>query len=202
MGIFEQFSRAHLQWLPELGIGFYPVESMPYDAAYFAKYQEMAQTEMGQQLTAARVALVNKYTDGKVLDIGIGSGAFVEARPYTWGYDVNPTGINWLMERKRYRHPLRGADALTFWDSLEHIHDPAMILQGAKEYVFVSCPIYDNVMHILRSKHYRPTEHVWYWTVHGLFEFMSRYGFEPVEMNRMETALGREDIGTFVFKRV
>jgi hypothetical protein len=201
LGIFDQFSTNRLQWLPELGIGWYPVKESPYDAAYFEKYQLMADTEMGRQLTQARVALVNKYTDGQVLDIGIGSGQFVEARPCTWGYDINPVAVEWLAERKRYRHPFRGADALTFWDSLEHIHNPELLLQGAREYVFVSCPIYDNVMHILRSKHYRPDEHCWYWTVHGLFAFMSNFGFEPVEMNRMESAIGREDIGTFVFKR-
>lgn len=201
MGIYQQFSTDRLQWLPEVGIGYFPVREMPYDAAYFDKYVRMADTEIGRKLTEARVALVNKYTDGQVLDIGIGSGAFVQARPNTYGYDINPVAVEWLADNRLYRHPFRGADALAFWDSLEHIPDPTLMLQGARQYVFVSCPIYDDVMHILRSKHYRPDEHCWYWTIHGLFAFMSAFGFEPVEMNRMETELGREDIGTFVFKR-
>jgi hypothetical protein len=199
--MLSNFADGRLQWLPELGIGYYPVRATPYDAAYFEKYVRMACTDMGRALNDARIALVNKYTDGQVIDIGIGSGAFVEGRPNTWGYDINPAAVDWLARKKLYRHPFKAADALTFWDSLEHIHDPTLILQGARRFAFVSCPIYDNDRHILRSKHYRPDEHCWYWTVHGLFAFMEHFAFEVVEMNRMETTLGREDIGTFVFKR-
>jgi hypothetical protein len=36
---------------------------------------------------------VARHHQGKVLDVGIGSGQFVETRPETWGYDVNPEGI-------------------------------------------------------------------------------------------------------------
>jgi hypothetical protein len=66
----------------------------------------------------------------------------------------------------------------------------------------VSCPIYENSEHILRSKHFRKDEHCWYWTEQGLITFMRHYGFEVVESNRMESDIGREDIGTFVFKRI
>lgn len=199
--IFSNFAESQLQWLPELGIGYYPVTAMPYDAEYFARYQAMKDTEIGLKLNHARIELVNQYTNDDVLDIGIGSGAFVEARAKTYGYDINPHAVEWLVKHKAYRHPFKGANSLTFWDSLEHIHNPTLILQGAKEYVFVSCPIYENLDHLLQSKHYRKDEHCHYWTVQGLLTFMDYFGFERIDENWIESELGREDIGTFVFKR-
>lgn len=199
--IFETFAAEELQWLPELGIGYYPVKAMPYDEDYFAKYEIMAETDIGIKLNEARVDLVNKYTKLDVLDIGIGCGTFVKSRENTFGFDINPFGVKWLIERHLYRHPFKGANSLTFWDSLEHIHDPRLHLAGAKEYVFVSCPIYDDAEHIKRSKHFRKDEHCWYWTMQGLITFMDAFGFEVQEVNWMEKEIGREDIGTFVFKR-
>lgn len=201
MDLFNEISRDNLAWIPNLGIGYYPVRANPYDEAYFEAYNAIKATPIGLALNKARTDLVNKYTNGSVLDIGIGNGAFVEAREDTFGFDINPVAVKWLIDRNKYRHPFRGAQALTFWDSLEHIHNPTLMLQGAKEFVFVSCPIYDDVEHVLRSKHFKPNEHCWYWTVEGLTTFMRIFGFEVQEINWMETEIGREDIGTFVFKR-
>lgn len=201
MDLLNKLSEEQLTWIPKLGIGFYPVKANPYNAEYFEAYNAIKETPIGLALNEARVNLVNKYTSGSVLDIGIGNGAFVEARENTWGFDINPVAVKWLIDCNKYRHPLRGADALTFWDSLEHIHNPTLMLQGAKEFVFVSCPIYDDVEHVLRSKHFKPDEHCWYWTVEGLVKYMDMFGFQVQEVNWMETAIGREDIATFVFKR-
>lgn len=202
MHLFNQLNERNLAWLQDLGIGYLPVTANVYDESYFQAYNAMKETPIGLALNKARTELVDRYTKGSVLDIGVGNGAFVEGRENTYGYDINPSAVSWLIERKKYRHPLRGGDALTFWDSLEHIANPTLMLQGAKEFVFISCPIYDDVQHVLRSKHYKPNEHCWYWTLQGLVLFMSMFDFEVQETNWMETEIGREDIGTFVFKRV
>jgi hypothetical protein len=200
--LFNHLAKDELLWLPERGVGYYPVKHSPYDEDYFNIYVENAQTEIGLALNKARIDLVNKYLDGKaVLDVGIGCGAFVEARPYTWGFDINPKGVAWLKENNKYLLPYTPIEGMTFWDSLEHIHDPSDMLDNAKAYVFISCPIYTDAEHIKRSKHFRKNEHCWYWTESGLKHFMSMYKFHCVEMNRMESDIGREDIGTFVFKR-
>ena len=201
MDLFNEIAKGQLSWIQALGIGYYPVQANPYDESYFEAYNAIKETPIGLALNKARIDLVNRYLNGSVLDIGIGNGAFVEGRNNTWGYDINPVAIEWLIDRNKYRDPSSGADALTFWDSLEHIHDPTAILQGAKEFVFVSCPIYDDVEHVLKSKHFKPDEHCWYWTVEGLIHFMQPFGFEIVGANWMETQIGREDVGTFVFKR-
>jgi hypothetical protein len=199
--LIDRFAKSELIWLPEQGIGYFPVTESPYDAEYFERIQKNSGTNIGLALNAARVKLVNEYTRGEVLDIGIGSGAFLARKNPTFGYDINPVAVEWLRKHRLYREPWAGADSMTFWDSLEHIHDPTEYLMGCREYAFVSCPIYQNAEHILRSKHFRKDEHCWYWTEEGICRFMAYFSFELVEYNDMETQIGREDIGTFVFKR-
>lgn len=193
-----------LIWAPELGIGYYPVEESPYDQAYFDKYVSMENTPMGRNITFARNQLVDMYVppdeEGTVLDVGIGSGAFVKSSNNYYGIDINPAAQKWLEENNK-QGDSRSYTALCFWDSLEHIHDPEELLAQAEEYVFISAPIYRDCEHILNSKHFRKDEHCWYWTRLGLSYFMNLYGFVIVKQNKMETKLGREDIETFVFKR-
>jgi hypothetical protein len=101
MNSFYQELNSGLVFLPELGIGRYPVpESRPYDEQYFAKYQRLADTETGRALTQSRIELVERHYHGPVLDVGIGAGQFVSSRPGTLGYDVNPAGIAWLNEQE------------------------------------------------------------------------------------------------------
>ncbi len=89
-----------LVWLPALGMGYFPVpQNRPYDEHYFSRYQQMADTPMGHALTQARIQLVARHYDGPLVDVGIGAGQFVEARPNTRGYDVNPAGVDWLKQR-------------------------------------------------------------------------------------------------------
>ena len=66
----------------------------------------------------------------------------------------------------------------------------------------MSIPIFEDGEHVLRSKHYRKDEHVWYFTARGLINVFADCGFDLVDMSRIETDIGREDIGSFAFKRV
>lgn len=190
--------------MPECGIGYYPVKEQPYDAKYFERIKANSQTDIGKALNACRLALVARYLEPteQLLDIGIGCGAFVESRPNTFGYDINPVAIEWLVNARAYRNPYQPIRAMTFWDSLEHIHDPSEILKNIEGYAFVSMPIYRSLDHLMTSKHRRYDEHCWYFTHDGIKLFMAAFGFELVEHNLMETEAGREDIGTYVFKRV
>ena len=199
-------------WFPERGYGYFPVSfaDMPYDKAYFERYQKQDRSEIGDKLNAARVALVAKYMQpGKVLcDVGIGGGRFIEDAAEVLGtkslrgYDVNPEAERWIHSRAAW-HDIYSwhMDAATFWDSLEHIHFPEVILANIKEYLFVSLPIFTGPEHVLRSKHFRKDEHCHYWTDDGFKRYMTDAGFELVESNTMEQDAGREDIGTYVFRR-
>jgi SAM-dependent methyltransferase len=204
--IVHQLSQGRLTWWEELGVGYFPVDDEKvYNEAYFKRYQEYAATAMGVALTSARMALVEKYWGTKpMVDIGIGSGQFVEMRnrsgARTYGWDVNPAGLEWLRQRSLGRDPV-GADCVSMWDVLEHMHDYRPLINSIKCMMFVSIPIFKDVKHVLQSKHYRKDEHVWYFTIDGFVRAMDDLNFTVVECNKMETKLGREDIYTFALSR-
>lgn len=212
--VFERWAEGRAErdgflWLSEHGMGRLRVTDPPYDSDYFANYQRLAATPMGEALTAARVTLVNRYTDRHVVDIGIGCGAFIAARMgWTWGYDVNPAGIAWLKGNTpgfgRFRDPyVELPESISLWDVLEHIPDPGALLRRVSEYVFASLPIVPGDGPPTPVwKHYKPREHCWYWTEPGIIRWMAEHGFALRERSRIETNLGRQDIGTYVFQRV
>lgn len=201
---FSQEIKSGLVWLPELGMGRYPVpKTRPYNEEYFSRYQELADTDLGRELTAARIRLVARHYSGPVLDVGIGAGQFVTTRPETKGFDVNPAGIEWLKERGAWANLYRDRyPALTFWDSLEHIDRPDVAVARAEKWVFVSVPIFTGAEHVIHSRHFRRDEHIWYWTHDGLVNWFAEQGFELMESNGIETQLGREGIGSYAFARV
>ena len=193
-----------LVWDDELRYGYYPAKpDGKYDEAYWRKYQSYDGTEMGRKLTDFRVALVDRHCPGEpVLDFGIGSGFFVRSRSNTKGYDVNPFGVKWLREKGLWLDPYdRGADHVTCWDSLEHIQYPEGLLRKVRKTLFVSIPIFCGPEHVERSKHFKRDEHFQYFTEAGLVAWAEGLGFGLVEASGAETAMGREDILTFVFKR-
>lgn len=191
-------------FLPELGIGRYPVPaSRPYDENYFANYQRLADTDMGHALTQSRIELVARHYQGPVLDVGIGAGQFVETRPNTQGYDVNPAGVNWLNERGAFADLYASQQrALTMWDVLEHIDEPELAVLQATEFVFVSIPIFIDAGDIIRSHHFRKNEHIWYFTDDGIKRWFSEQGFECVEQNTTECQLGRKGVASYAFRRI
>lgn len=192
-----------LVYYPESGYGFYPVKSDGvYDESYFEKYKAYTDTPMGRALNQARLDLVARHYAGPVVDIGIGCGDFVAAYDGAFGYDVNPAGIKWLKDNCLWADPYTAkVTAVTCWDSLEHIANPAILLNQVLGWVFVSIPIFENCEHILRSKHFRKDEHYLYFTHPGFVKYMAKHGFEMVEYNAMESFLGREDIGSYAFRR-
>lgn len=199
-----ELERDGFLWLPEHGMGRLRVTDPPYDADYFQNYVALAATQMGRAITQGRVDLVNEFTDRHVVDVGIGSGAFIARRlGWTWGYDVNPAGVEWLHAQGRYRDPYqKPQESISLWDVLEHIEEPEVLLRQVQDFVFVSLPIVpDNGPPLASWKHYKPREHCWYWTEPGIIRWMAAHGFKTRHRSRFETALGRQDIGSFVFER-
>lgn len=203
MEYFRHRLRFGLVWLPELGMGRFPVPpERPYDERYFIRYQDMSNTEMGHKITSARIDLVSHHYQGALLDVGIGAGQFVGCRPNTFGYDVNPAAVDWLVKEGLWAELYSDYyPALSFWDSLEHIDRPDLAVLHAKEWVFVSVPIFENAEHILHSRHYRQDEHIWYWTHDGLLRWFDALGFDFVDGNTAESKLGRDGIGSYAFRR-
>lgn len=156
---------------------------------------------------AHRNDLVQRHHGGGVLDVGIGSGAFLEERIRTGietdhGFDVNPAGLAWLRARGMFGDLYaRTWPAVTFWDVLEHIRRPDLALGQVERIAFVALPIFRDAAHVLASKHYRRDEHFWYFTRDGFVRFALANGFQVVDILATETAIGREDVETFVLER-
>jgi hypothetical protein len=183
-----------------------------YDRAYWQKYVDYAKTPLGRRLNEIRVDLVRRHGCRCPLDVGIGCGSFLEAMrtPYGnavgYGYDVNPKAVAWLMERGQWIDPCERAlpawvDCFTFWDTLEHLPEPAELLRLAPGHVFIALPTFDHLGSVTFSKHHRPDEHYWYWTITGLQRYMADAGFACLEVNHAETQAGREAITSFAFRR-
>lgn len=213
MKLFQQLAERNLVWLPEIGIGYYPVTDTPYDASYFDQYRKWDWTAIGDQLNAARVDLVRRHTGGLhgalICDVGIGGGRFVAEAAKAFpgdrvrGFDVNPVAVEWLKANDYFKDPNSEAvDVATFWDSLEHILDPEPLLKNVRKFAIVSIPVFTDAEHIKRSKHFKKSEHCLYVTRGGFIRLMDEYGFALREVNTMEQQAGREDIESFVFERV
>jgi len=208
MNLLSEVHSGGLIWFPEKGYGYvHPVREIVYGEGYFDEYEARAQNDMSYALMDARSSLVAKYTNEIVVDIGTGSCAFIDVhtghgRPAA-GYDINPGTVHRLIERDQFWNPYeRKVVSACFWDTLEHFEDPKEILDCVEGLAFISIPIVEGPFHCLTSKHFKPGEHLWYFTDKGLIKYMGECGFVLREENRIEEDIGREEIGTFVFERM
>ena len=190
-----------LVWWPELGMGWHPAPPMSYEKDYWDKYVEYDATKMGEALTRFRLKFVRKFWHGEVVDIGIGAGRFVQESGGK-GFDVNKSAVKWLKNNDMYCDPYeQPVQAITCWDSLEHIPEPVKLLDQVTKWVFVSLPIFPDANRAHKSKHYRPGEHIWYFSERGLIHWMAEHGFRLVGHSDEETKIGREEIMTYAFTR-
>lgn len=197
-----------LVWDFEKGIGKWegPETTNLYNLHYFEKYRRYDKTARGKKLCLLRRHFVRNITDNQLLDIGVGGGGFLRVmKGSCWGYDINPFARKMLEDQGTWIDPYSMIDnsipAMTFWDSLEHILEPEKLLRKCSGFVFVTLPIFKGRIDCLSSKHFRPGEHLWYWTQAGFIEWMMEQGFLPIEHSTFEIQWGREDVETFAFSR-
>lgn len=181
---------------------------VPYGDDYLAKVRAYEDTPTARAVNRGRVELLQRHlTPGaSILDIGAGSGAFVrEARAAGFdcmGFDVIPAAVEALGDL--YADVSSTFDAVTLWDSIEHMEEPAECLAEVRRdaAVFVSVPIFRDLRRIRDSKHYRPGEHLYYWTREGFIAWMATNGFWLLEESDHEVEAGRDSIGAFAFRRM
>ena len=180
-------------------------DGVAYDDAYFDKCAAKDSSPIVDELYRFRVDLVNRYAGVQtpVLDIGIGSGEFIRRRPNTQGKDVNQKAVQWLHNRGLLADDMTAFKAFTMWDVIEHMKEPEACLKRmpVNSWVFISIPVFEDLSAIRQSKHYRPGEHLYYWTVAGFIEWMEQRRFEVLKYLNTETAIGRDGIMTFVCRR-
>lgn len=202
---------ADLNICEEMGVA-YQADMTPvvaYDSAYLGKCRAYKGGEIARAVNAGRCDLLSRHLPrgSKILDIGAGAGEFMEAAEkagfVTFGYDVIPAVVVDLVIKKKFSLSGCGFDGLTLWDSIEHMTRPGSFFLGLQSgvTVFVSMPVFDDLFSIRKSKHYRPGEHLYYWTRSGFIGWMAAYGLYLVEESKHEIVAGRESIGAFVFVR-
>ena len=196
-----------LLWSAHRGVGYERVVD-PDVEPYWDHYQQLEFSgPITKELNKFRVEFVAKHTTGLLLDIGIGNGAFLRARNATGaptrGFDVNSKACSYLKEIGAFTEIFSepAVESATFWDSLEHIEDPSAILARVKCFAFVSLPIFYDLTGVLRSKHYKPKEHRWYFTKPGLIWYFETFGFRCIDISHKESDIGRQDVETFAFSR-
>lgn len=179
-----------------------------YDETYLDKFAAYDAT-ISEAVNAGRCAFLKKRLPlgSKVLDVGAGSGEFVRAAIAEGlaakGFEVIPQVASRLIDDGLYADDPLEFDAITFWDVIEHMEQPGQWLGrvGTGSLVFASVPIFDDLRQIRSSRHYRPGEHLFYFTAAGFTEWMRLRGFRLLEQSGHETAAGRDSIGAFAFRR-
>lgn len=175
-----------------------------YDAEYYDRCSSYEGQEIANRINAGRIALVEKhYGSELVVDIGVGSGEFIKRRGNTFGHDVNPVAIEWLKRNGLWADRLDEFCAFTMWDVVEHLETPEEILRHVPVYgwVFFSLPIFPHLGCIRQSRHYRPGEHLTYWTAEGFITWIRQHGFLCRDHQTFEIEAGRDSIHSFACKR-
>lgn len=197
-----------LVWFHDLDCGYVcPSEPYNYGRSYFEDYVQRSRLLTSDKLMLIRRNFVDAHYTGPLLDFGCGSVTFVEyMKQYghqITGYDINPFAVQVLMNTVGlYCNPyVQRQNAITFWDTLEHVKDPERIINRVNEWAFVCMPIYEGMEQARRSKHFKPGEHIWYFTDGGLIDMFQRCGFACMDSNEKENGAGRSGIKSYAFKR-
>ena len=183
-------------------------KSIEYGDKYYAKIEKHKdKADMNYFINVFRSNLVYRNCIN-VLDIGCGNGEFIKAfRGFAYGYDIIPKTVDWLQKEKIYIDPYKTIPpyitGFSFWDSLEHIAEPAELIDKLPKlcYIYISIPIFEVLNKVTESKHYRPNEHYWYFTENGLINFMNECKCDCHDISNFETLQGRDSILTFVFRK-
>lgn len=160
--------------------GYKRAEGTDYTDDYFTKWDSFPM-EGRERLAAIRYALIRDRTDAieldrpSVLDYGCGTGDFiVYARKQPWafqamGYDLHQNKSNRALDNTFVtQEPLRTRkwDVLTMFDVMEHLEDPAEVLNAIPHrYLVVTVPnadprLFANTAAFWKWRHLHPTEHI------------------------------------------
>lgn len=152
-----------------------------YDSQYVAdRYDRYASASAMSYL---RTGFVKSFSsNGTLLDVGYGNGDFIKAAMKA-GFDAFGSDVHGLGEKYGVREvPLANTKnwgVVTFFDSLEHFADFSVVrgLCERATLVVVSVPqmpVWWPSARIREWRHYRPGEHLHYFTLESLQALFSR----------------------------
>jgi len=180
-----------------------------YGPDYFAKVAAYEGGEIARRVIDGRLALAARHArpGARLLDYGCGSGEFLRAALAAGfdarGFDVMAETRYWLASRALWADNPAAFEIVTAWDVIEHLENPAELLArivpGA--ILLASVPVFPDLRRIRASRHYRPGEHLYYFTPGGFSAWMRARGFVLLEESAHEVVAGRDSIGAFAFRR-
>lgn len=179
-----------------------------YDKKYIQdRYDAYATTSSMSWLRAG--FLRAHVPPGRLLDVGYGNGSFVKTVS-NFGYEAFGADVHGC-DYGVTEHKLASMNeyqAVTFFDSLEHFSDFDQVkhLLGRTAYIMISFPKRPETFPVnLDWKHYRPGEHLHYFSALSIMRLFAR--FRIVARENIEDAIrgplpsGEHNIETMVFKR-
>ena len=146
---------------------------MKYDLEYF---DEMLRRNSGtaKRISKIRWKFINRVDPKLVLDYGSGVGWFTAFKPEGVTVDTYDIG----------EYPQTGIqhsyyDVVCFWDVLEHIHSMKEIesILTKTRNIALTTPIKPKKQNLKTWKHFKPGEHLNYFTGESLNETFEKYDF-------------------------
>ena len=170
---------------------------MEYDLEY---YENMLRqySRTAEEISKIRWNWISEVDPAVVLDYGSGVGWFRAWRPkgikvYSCDIASYPqTGTQFLMY-----------DVVCFWDVLEHIPDFTVIepILALARNVAVSIPLIPQEESFSTWKHFKPGEHLHYFTPSTLDALLAKYGFELRKAGQPECP-PRKDITSVLYAKI
>lgn len=180
--------------------------SFKYGVEYYENLLEMYAGSM-EKISMIRWGVIAQLEAQTILDYGSGNNAFSLFRPdgvIIDSYDIGTIGKNVSYPQTGIRH--QEYDLICLWDVIEHVNwksepDNDMLdAIGRSQALAATIPILPEGQELETWKHYKPGEHLTYFTVGEFLIFMSKLGFELLYHEQPECP-PRQDIHTFMFRR-
>ena len=182
-------------------------ERKPFE--YGAAYLEGYETKPTEAMAYLRLGYIGGFIQsGRLLDVGYGDGAFVNAAKRAgfeaFGFDIAPGPVNVPTVPT-----LSGVwRAVTCFDSLEHFPNPADVFTVRPELFFVTIPHLPegSTDETLKAwRHYKPDEHLHYFSRNSLRRLFFRFGYMLGEYAPVEDLIRKGPTNpntmTYVFER-
>lgn len=176
-----------------------------YNARYLENLLEMYAGSM-EDISNIRWQLIERLEAKTILDYGSGNNAFSLFRPDGVVIDSYDIGIiigSVLYPQTGIRHDKY--DLICLWDVLEHVDwrnnpDEKMLEWiGKADALAATVPIFQDG-ELEEWKHFKPGEHLTYFTIESFIEFIKSLGFTILEHSQPECP-PRTDIHSFLFRR-
>jgi 2-polyprenyl-3-methyl-5-hydroxy-6-metoxy-1,4-benzoquinol methylase len=189
---------------PEARQDFY--DSVEYFEKMYGKFQFHPSQIWHRIVSERRLKLIRRFlTNGKLLDIGCGFGFFLNAaRKYNWevaGVELSKSAVQYAQnfynldifngEVEHANHAKHTFDVITFWDVLEHVHNPAAFLKSVRHIlkkdglIAFSIPNISSMLaRTAKGKWWtlRPEQHLWHFSPQTLNRLLAEQNFKSLVM--------------------